>query len=150
MPAAATTTMDAAPAPAMEQGAAVKQAAPYFLYGFTLVRTLHDAALRRGAKVMALAVLSPFPFIQPLAEPAMARALEACLAVAVDGEGGDTHAGVLRRLYECIDAFDVTNLPRPTLAERALMRRGVAARSVNDLGGPEAARAYTPQVQNYK
>lgn len=107
--------------------------------------TRQDAAIRRGAKVMALAVLSPYPFIQPLAEAAMARALEECLLLGGGQEQGGSYAGVLRRLWACVNEFDVGTLPRPSEAERALMRRGVAPRSVNALeacGG----RHYRPEV----
>lgn len=119
-----------------------------FLYGFNLVQTHTDTSIRRGARVMALALLSPYPFIQFLAEAAMVHALEECLLLAAASEeaaGEEGQEEVLRRLLACVNGLDLAAVPRPRPVERALMWRGVTARGVHDVGG-DAARAYLPQV----
>ncbi len=152
---------------AAEPGSSSSSSSSRFLYGYALVRTRHDSAIRRGARVMALAVLSPYPFLQPLAESAMSRALEECLEVAAatasvaaitGADGGEQQqqqqqqqqeatVEVLRRLHDCLNAFDLAALPRPTPTERALMWRGVGPKSVHAYSrGQAGARAYTPQV----
>lgn len=51
---------------------------------------------------------------------------------------------VLQKLYDSLNALDISNVPRPTVAERNLMRRGVAARMIHD-----PCPLYTPKVYMY-
>lgn len=49
---------------------------------------------------------------------------------------------ILGRLYDSLNAVDLTHVPRPTCVERALMHRGVTSCCVN-----EPCPCYIPQVR---
>ncbi|EWM22950.1 Arf3-interacting protein 1, N-terminal domain protein [Nannochloropsis gaditana] len=117
--------------------------APPFLYGYSIVKTQRDPHARRGAWVKALALVSPLPILEAL-RPAMALALDECFsrdshpatvpapppeapppALPPSSGGEDALLQVIRRLFHRLNALDLRQIPRPTLLERQLMRRGV-------------------------
>ena len=51
---------------------------------------------------------------------------------------------VLSKLYDTLNGLDISSIPRPTIAERNLMRRGVVARMIHD-----PCPVYTPKVSIY-
>ncbi len=120
-----------------------------FLYGFNVVKTQRDSAVRRGAVVKALAILSPLPFLHAF-RPVISRGLDeyfrlssssslSSSAPPKDGGGEDAAVRVLRWVYESLNSLDLGRVPRPTLVERRLMWRGVTAHSMH-----APANVYTP------
>lgn len=87
-------------------------------YFLNLVHTRHDASVRRGAIVKALAVTSRHPCINSFRAP-----LAAALEYYYDHPGREA----LEAFFRALNATDVTGLQAfPPLREQRLMRRGVS------------------------
>lgn len=109
--------------------------AKFFLYGINLVKTQRDEKARRGASVKAICIFSRYHFIESLKKP---------LEIALDAYFHVPSVDILAKLFHSLNAVDLTLLPRPTILEHSLMRRGVGV-SPQFLGG----RALEHQPQNW-
>lgn len=97
-----------------------------FRYGLNLVRTKHDANVRRGAIVKAMAIFSSYPIADCLEGP-----LDASLERYFEHPDSD----VLADLYAFLNSYDMTKIPCPSVLEKSLMRRGIP---VNPYGANSA------------
>ena len=99
------------------------------LYFLNVVSTRRVADVRRGAVVKALAVCSPWPHISALRAP-LALALDLyhdqCLAPSSADGGEDPTDGMalLAEVFAALNAVDLSAMPHPEIAARALMWRG--------------------------
>jgi hypothetical protein len=89
-----------------------------FRYGLNLVQTKHDATVRRGAIVKAMAIFSSYPLVDSLREP-LHNALEEYFV--------QPEVTVLERLYKKLNSHDLSSIPRPSMLEKNLMRWGTAS-----------------------
>ena len=89
-----------------------------FRYGLNLVQTKHDASVRRGAIVKAMAIFSSYPLVDSLREP-LHNALEEYFE--------QPELEVLGRLYNKLNSYDLSCIPRPSMLEKNLMRWGTAS-----------------------
>ena len=87
-----------------------------FYYGINLVRTKHDSNVRRGALVKALAVFSRYSFIEIFKKP-----LELALRKYFDNPS----PVILSNLYKDLNSIDLSDVFKPNLIEKMLMRRGI-------------------------
>ncbi|TFK25718.1 mesa protein [Coprinopsis marcescibilis] len=78
-----------------------------------LVRTKHDKTLDRGAKVMALAICTRHPFIQ---------IFKPLLLMALDDYFANPSQECLTRLFDAVNALDLSAAPVLTRNEKLLMR----------------------------
>ncbi|KAF8586594.1 spindle pole body interacting protein [Ramaria rubella] len=83
------------------------------LYVLNLVRTKHDKTLRRGAVVKALAICTRHPFIQ-LFKPVLWIALQEYF--------NDPSDDCITRLYDAVNAMDITLAPTLSRYEKLIMR----------------------------
>ena len=89
-----------------------------FRYGLNLVQTKHDATVRRGAVVKAMAIFSSYPLVDSLREP---------LWNALENYFERPEVEVLERLYKKLNSYDFSGIPRPSILEKNLMRWGTAS-----------------------
>lgn len=89
-----------------------------FRYGLNLVYTKHDASVRRGAIVKAMAVFSSYQFVDTLEQP---------LHAALERYFNFPERVVLEDLYNALNSHDLSVVPNPSILERGLMRWGTAA-----------------------
>ncbi|KIJ32139.1 hypothetical protein M422DRAFT_783555 [Sphaerobolus stellatus SS14] len=83
------------------------------LYVLNLVRTKHDKSLRRGAVVKALAICTRHPFIQ-LFKPVLWIALQEYF--------NDPSDDCITRLYDAVNAMDISLAPSLSRYEKLIMR----------------------------
>ena len=86
-----------------------------FRYGLNLVHTKHDATVRRGAIVKAMAIFSSYPIVDILEQP-LYNALEIYFK--------NSNKSVLADLYNLLNTCDMSKIPSPSLLEKNLMRCG--------------------------
>ena len=89
-----------------------------FRYGLNLVNTKHDASVRRGAIVKAMAVFSSYQFVDSLEQP---------LHAALERYFNTPNILVLEDLYNALNSYDLSVVPNPSILERGLMRWGTAS-----------------------
>jgi Stabilization of polarity axis len=90
-----------------------------FLYGYNLVRAKHDANVRRGAEVKAIAMFSRFRFVDRF------RGLLRC---ALEQYFSSPKVDVLEQLFNTLNSIDLSQVHMPNLLEISMMRRGVPCR----------------------
>ncbi|KAJ2918021.1 hypothetical protein MD484_g2386, partial [Candolleomyces efflorescens] len=78
-----------------------------------LVRTKHDKTLDRGAKVMALAICTRHPYIQ---------IFKPLLLMALDDYFSNPSQDCLARLFDAVNAIDLTGAPILSRPEKLIMR----------------------------
>ncbi|KZS96252.1 spindle pole body interacting protein [Sistotremastrum niveocremeum HHB9708] len=83
------------------------------LYVLNLVRTKHDTSVRRGAIVKAMAICTHYPFIQ---------IFKPVLLMALDDYFSDPTIECLERLYDSINAMDLSRAPQLSRSEKLIMR----------------------------
>ncbi|KAG5723625.1 Protein mesA [Termitomyces sp. T112] len=86
---------------------------PDLLCVLNLVRTKHDKTLNRGAKVLALAICTRHPFIQ---------IFKPFLLMALDDYFSDPSQDCLARLFDAVNAMDLSGAPLLTRQEKVVMR----------------------------
>ncbi|KAG6920236.1 hypothetical protein DXG01_005005 [Tephrocybe rancida] len=86
---------------------------PDLLCVLNLVRTKHDKTLDRGAKVLALAICTRHPFIQ---------IFKPFLLMALDDYFADPSQDCLARLFDAVNAMDLSGAPLLTRQEKIVMR----------------------------
>ncbi|KAG6899835.1 hypothetical protein C0993_006353 [Termitomyces sp. T159_Od127] len=86
---------------------------PDLLCVLNLVRTKHDKNLHRGAKVLALAICTRHPFIQ---------VFKPFLLMALDDYFSDPSQDCLARLFDAVNAMDLSGAPLLTRQEKIVMR----------------------------
>ncbi|KAG6866777.1 hypothetical protein C0991_011436 [Blastosporella zonata] len=86
---------------------------PDLLCVLNLVRTKHDKTLDRGAKVLALAICTRHPFIQ---------IFKPFLLMALDDYFSDPSQDCLARLFDAVNAMDLSGAPLLTRQEKIVMR----------------------------
>ncbi|RDB24706.1 Protein mesA [Hypsizygus marmoreus] len=86
---------------------------PDLLCVLNLVRTKHDKTLDRGAKVLALAICTRHPFIQ---------IFKPFLLMALDDYFSDPSQDCLARLFDAVNAMDLSGAPLLTRHEKLVMR----------------------------
>ncbi|GLB37694.1 putative docking domain of Afi1 for Arf3 in vesicle trafficking [Lyophyllum shimeji] len=86
---------------------------PDLLCVLNLVRTKHDKTLDRGAKVLALAICTRHPFIQ---------IFKPFLLMALDDYFSDPSQDCLARLFDAVNAMDLSGAPLLTRHEKIVMR----------------------------
>ncbi|KAG6813287.1 hypothetical protein H0H92_012442 [Tricholoma furcatifolium] len=86
---------------------------PDLLYVLNLVRTKHDKTWDRGAKVLALAICTRHPFIQ---------IFKPFLLMALDDYFSDPSQDCLARLFDAVNAMDLSGAPLLTRQEKIVMR----------------------------
>ncbi|KAG6897530.1 hypothetical protein C0992_000515 [Termitomyces sp. T32_za158] len=86
---------------------------PDLLCVLNLVRTKHDKTLDRGAKVLALAICTRHPFIQ---------VFKPFLLMALDDYFSDPSQDCLARLFDAVNAMDLSGAPLLTRQEKIVMR----------------------------
>lgn len=100
----------------------------------SLVVSRRDASVRRGAVVKALAVATPYQYLDVFKTP-LVLALDHYLALSLKrsagASGGDlgldaAEVAVLAGFFAALNGVDLSNLPRPSGPARALMWRGVS------------------------
>lgn len=82
-------------------------------YVLNLVRTKHDASVRRGALVKALAVGTRHPCIQ---------VFKSILQIALDDYFDQPTEDILAKVYDSINALDLSALPVLSRAEKIISR----------------------------
>eukprot|EP01039_Chlorochromonas_danica_P004229 gene4229-4646_t len=87
-----------------------------FLYGINCVKTKHDSTVRRGAIVKSLCVFSQYSYIESLKQP-LEKALEKYFQT--------PSLTVLEDLFHRLNETPMRDLPKPSMLELLLMRRGV-------------------------
>lgn len=93
-----------------------------FRYGLNLVHTKHDASVRRGAVVKAMAIFSSYNFVDSLREP---------LQIALEKYFECPERKVLEDLYNSLNGCDLSCVPNPTVLEKSMMQWG---RALNPYG----------------
>ncbi|KAI5121699.1 hypothetical protein M0805_002092 [Coniferiporia weirii] len=83
------------------------------LYVLNLVRTKHDKAVRRGAVVKAMAICTRHPFIQ---------IFKPVLLMALDDYFSDPSQECLARLFDAVNAMDISQAPVLARDEKLIMR----------------------------
>ncbi|KAH8113930.1 spindle pole body interacting protein [Phellopilus nigrolimitatus] len=86
---------------------------PELLYVLNLVRTKHDKTVRRGAVVKAMAICTRHPFIQ---------IFKPVLLMALDDYFSDPSQECLARLFDAVNAMDISLAPTLTRDEKLVMR----------------------------
>ncbi|KAF8070707.1 docking domain of Afi1 for Arf3 in vesicle trafficking-domain-containing protein [Lyophyllum atratum] len=86
---------------------------PDLLCVLNLVRTKHDKTWDRGAKVLALAICTRHPFIQ---------IFKPFLLMALDDYFSDPSQDCLARLFDAVNAMDLSGAPLLTRQEKLVMR----------------------------
>ncbi|RXW25611.1 hypothetical protein EST38_g246 [Candolleomyces aberdarensis] len=86
---------------------------PELLCVLNLVRTKHDKTLDRGAKVMALAICTRHPYIQ---------IFKPLLLMALDDYFSNPSQDCLARLFDAVNAIDLTGAPILSRPEKMIMR----------------------------
>jgi Stabilization of polarity axis len=129
-------------APATATPAAASKA---FLYGYNLVRAKHDANVRRGAEVKAIAMFSRFRFVDRF------RGLLRC---ALEQYFSSPKVEVLEQLFNTLNSIDLSQIHMPNLLEISMMRRGVPCRPLAMQGrqfalSSAAADKGSPQKQEH-
>ena len=110
-----------------------------FRYGLNLVHTKHDATVRRGAIVKAMAIFSSYPIVDILEQP-LYNALEIYFK--------NSNKSVLADLYNLLNTCDMSKIPSPSLLEKNLMRCGIP---VYPIGIRNIQNIYhIPSSWNYK
>ncbi|EAU91626.1 MesA protein [Coprinopsis cinerea okayama7 len=108
-----------------------------------LVRTKHDKTLDRGAKVMALAICTRHPFIQ---------IFKPLLLMALDDYFADPSQDCLARLFDAVNAIDLSAAPVLSRSEKLVMRsserKDIFLEKFAHLA-PQQNSAYTPGVKAY-
>ena len=122
----------------MRRNLAGDENAPPLLYCISLVRTMHDASVRRGALCKAIAVCSPFPFVHLFQAP-LILALDRCFELGLSSE-----ESIVIGLYDALNAIDLGDMPAVSDLDRRLMHRGVVARTMGRYSPKE-----TPDRQTF-
>jgi len=86
------------------------------LYCLNIFKTVRDETADRGAVLKSLAICSPYHFVCNLRS-----SVEEALAAYYE----DPRLEVLQAFYDKMNCVDLSAVPRPTVAERALMHRSV-------------------------
>ncbi|TDL18713.1 spindle pole body interacting protein [Rickenella mellea] len=86
---------------------------PELLYVLNLVRTKHDKTVRRGAVVKAMAICTRHPFIQ---------IFKPVLLMALDDYFTNPSQDCLARLFDAVNAMDISAAPTLTRCEKLIMR----------------------------
>lgn len=86
---------------------------PELLCVLNLVRTKHDKTLDRGAKVMALAICTRHPYIQ---------IFKPLLLMALDDYFANPSQDCLARLFDAVNAIDLSGAPILSRSEKLIMR----------------------------
>ena len=107
-----------------------------FRYGLNLVRTKHDANVRRGAIVKAMAVFSSYPIVDCLEGP---------LNASLEQYFKHPDREVLAHLYNSLNTCNMRNIPCPSILEKSLMHRGIP---INPHGVNSAN--HIPSAWNYR
>ncbi|KAF8524403.1 spindle pole body interacting protein [Hysterangium stoloniferum] len=94
-------------------GSEAEQEEAELLYVLNLVRTKHDKNLRRGAEVKALAICTRHPFIE-LFKPVLWIALREYF--------NDPSDDCITRLYDAVNAMDISLAPTLSRFEKLIMR----------------------------
>lgn len=89
-----------------------------FRYGLNMIHTKHDASVRRGAVVKAMAVFSSYNFVDSLGEP---------LQIALEKYFECPERKVLEDLCNSLNRCDLHSVPHPSLLEKSLMQWGTAS-----------------------
>lgn len=89
----------------------LKEAATKY-YVLNLVNTKFDDALKRGALVRAMCIVTPHPFFQ---------VFKPLLMLALDSYFKDPRIDHLATLYNCINSIDLSHGPKLTESEKRLM-----------------------------
>ncbi|KNZ74933.1 Protein mesA, partial [Termitomyces sp. J132] len=103
---------------------------PDLLCVLNLVRTKHDKTLNRGAKVLALAICTRHPFIQIFkvckvsdsASILLIVTIKPFLLMALDDYFSDPSQDCLARLFDAVNAMDLSGAPLLTRQEKVVMR----------------------------
>ncbi|KAI9067011.1 spindle pole body interacting protein [Trametes sanguinea] len=85
----------------------------HMLYGINLVRTKLDKTARRGAIVKAMAIVTRYPFVQ---------IFKPVLLLALDDYFMNPSQDCLARLFDAVNAMDLSNMPNLTRYEKIIMR----------------------------
>ncbi|GMF16949.1 unnamed protein product [Phytophthora lilii] len=93
-----------------------------FMYCLSVVRTTHDAAARRGAKVTAVALCSTHKSCFALRD-----VLNLAVLKIVGASGEDGGVNVLKELYSVVNAVDISGVRGLTGMERRLMKRTISS-----------------------
>jgi hypothetical protein len=87
-----------------------------FMYGVNVIRTKYDSTVRRGAIVKAIAVFSPYRFVDCLRD-----LLDKTLQVYLE----NPDAAVLETLLKNVNKCDIGQLPTPSYLELSMLRRSI-------------------------
>lgn len=111
-----------------------KNSTNYFLYGLNMIKTKYDSSVRRGAIVKAMAIFSPYHFIDEF---------KYLLENALELHFNDSSITVLEDLYKVLNN-NIENFELPSSLEQLIMRRGIA---FNPIG--YAISKHKPDAWNY-
>lgn len=110
----------------------------YFLYGMNIIKTKHDSNVKRGAIVKAVAIFSPYNFLDCFKQP---------LEIVLESYFENLSEQTFIDFYHHINSlFDInTILPIPSELEKKMMRRGITLQPSGDI-----INAHIPDNWNYE
>lgn len=94
-----------------------------FMYCLSVVRTTHDTAARRGAKVTAVALCSTHKICFALKE-----VLNMAVLKMVGSKSAEESDTVLKELYAVVNAIDISGVRKLSDMEKRLMKRTISSR----------------------
>ncbi|KAL2037410.1 hypothetical protein N7G274_009895 [Stereocaulon virgatum] len=104
---------EARPGTAETEGDAEGGQGPPLIYVLNLVNTKHDASVKRGAVVKAMAICTRHPFLH-IYKPLLLLALEEYFKA--------PYRETLESLYEAVNSMDLSLMPRLTMLERHILQ----------------------------